>query len=117
MDELYRFSSELYSVPFEAVGAAMAGSGKSRCHYKFREAPGSIRIMTASLLHALPEFLGDALVLWEALKYGRELADTQTGRVRYNFAQRLDKSRRATHPRRAGSGRAETGMLHPRVRV
>ena len=50
--------------------------------------------MTTSLLHVLPKFLGDALILREARKYGRELTGTQAGRVRYDFAQRLDKSMR-----------------------
>lgn len=94
VDELYRFSSELFSVPFEAVGAESAWSAKSRFYYKFWEVPGSLKIMTTSLLHALPKFLGDALILREARKYGRELTDTQAGRVRYDFAQRLDKSMR-----------------------
>ena len=50
--------------------------------------------MTTSLLHALPKFLGDALILRAAQNYGRELTGTQAGRVRYDFAQRLDKSMR-----------------------
>lgn len=94
VDALYRFSSELFSVPFKAVGVESAWSGKSRFYYKFWDAPGSLKIMTTSLLHALPKFLGDALILREALKYALELTDTQAGRVRYDFAQRLDKSMR-----------------------
>ncbi|HUW00397.1 MAG TPA: dynamin family protein [Gallionella sp.] len=94
VDELYRFSSELFSIPFVAVGAESAWSAKSGFYYKFWETPGSLKIMTTSLLHALPKFLGDALILKAAQNYGRELADTQAGRVRYDFAQRLDKSMR-----------------------
>jgi len=94
VDELYRFSSELFSVPFEAVGAESAWSAKSGFYYKFWETPGSLKIISTSLLHALPKFLGDALILNSAQRYGRELTDTQSGRVRYDFAQRLDKSMR-----------------------
>jgi len=94
VDELYRFSSALFSVPFEAVIAESAWSAKSRFYYKFWETPGSLKIMTTSLLHALPKFLGDALILRAAQNYGRELTGTQAGRVRYDFAQRLDKSMR-----------------------
>ncbi|MFN3397352.1 MAG: hypothetical protein ACK4ZS_02320, partial [Sulfurimicrobium sp.] len=94
VDALYRFSSELFSVPFEAIGAESAWSEKSRFYYKFWETPGSLKIMATSLLHALPKFLGDALILKAAQNYGRELVDTQAGRVRYDFAQRLDKSMR-----------------------
>ena len=94
VDQLYRFSSELFSIPFEAVGAESAWSTKSGFYYKFWETPGSLKIMTTSLLHALPKFLGDGLILKAAQNYGRELTDTQAGRVRYDFAQRLDKSMR-----------------------
>ena len=95
VDELYRYAAELFSVPFDAVRAETAFDSQGGFYYKFWEVPGSLRIMTTSLLHALPKFLGDGLVLKEALKYGRELADTQAGRVRHDFAQRLDKSMRS----------------------
>ena len=94
VDELYQFSSDLFSVPFEAVSAVSAWSTKSRLYYKFWDTHGSLKIMTTSLLHALPKFLGDALILKAVQDYGRELTDTQSGRVRYDFAQRLDKSMR-----------------------
>lgn len=94
VDELYRFSSELFSIPFEAVSAESAWSAKSSFYYKFWETPGSLKIMTTSLLHTLPKFLGDSMILKATQKYGCELADTQAGRVRYDFAQRLDKSMR-----------------------
>lgn len=94
VDELYRFSSELFSVPFEAVDAESVWHAESRFYYKFWETPGSLKIMTTSLLHALPKFFGDALILKAAQNYGRELTDTQAGRVRYDYAQHLDKNMR-----------------------
>ncbi len=92
VDELYRFSSDLFSIPFDAVTADSAWGIQAGFYYKFWDAPGSIRLMTTSFLHALPKFLGDQLILRDARKYARELAITQAGRVRYDFAQRLDKS-------------------------
>ncbi len=94
VDELYRFSSDLFAIPFDAVAADSDWGIQSGFYYKFWEVPGSIRLMTTSFLHALPKFLGDRLILKDASKYARELADTQAGRVRYDFAQRLDKSMR-----------------------
>ncbi|GBE08757.1 bacterial dynamin-like protein [bacterium BMS3Bbin11] len=94
VDELYRFSSDLFSIPFDAVDADSAWDIQSGFYYKFWEVPGSIRLMTTSFLHALPKFLGDQLILRDARKYAQELTDTQAGRVRYDFAQRLDKSMR-----------------------
>ncbi len=94
VDELYRFSSDLFAIPFDAVAADSDWGIQSRFYYKFWEATGSIRLMTTSFLHALPKLLGDHLILREARKYARELVDTQAGRVRYDFAQRLDESMR-----------------------
>ncbi len=94
VDELYRYSSELFSVPFESARGESSWETHAGFYYKFWEMPGSLAIMSTSLLHALPKFIGDALILDEAEKYGKELADTQAGRIRYDFAQRLDKSMR-----------------------
>jgi hypothetical protein len=94
VDELYRFASELFSVPFEAVGADTDWRSQTDFYYKFWDEPPALKTLGASLLLALPKLLGDSLVFRQGVKYGRELADTQAGRVRYNFAQRLDKSMR-----------------------
>ena len=94
VDELYRFSSELFSVPFEAVGADTDWRSQSGFQYKFWNEPPALQTLAVSLLLALPKALGDALILRRGLRYGRELADTQAGRVRYHFAQRLDSSMR-----------------------
>ncbi len=108
VDELYRFSSELFSVPFEGVAAESEWSGESRFYYKFWDTPGSLKIMTTSLLHALPKFLGDTLILKASMRYGTDLADTQAGRVRYDFARRLDKSMREF--KRAMQERIDTAL-------
>lgn len=96
VDELYRYSSDLFTIPFDAVAAESQWGIQSGFYYKFWDAPGSIRIVTTSFLHALPKFLGDRLILRDARKYARELVDTQAGRVRYDFSQRLDKSMQAS---------------------
>ncbi len=95
VDELYRFSSDLFAIPFDAVATDSAWGIQAGFYYKFWEAPGSIRLMTTSFLHALPKFLGDQLILKDVRKYAWELIDAQAGRVRYDFAQRLDKSSQA----------------------
>jgi len=95
VDAIFRFSSELFAVPYEAVEAQSAWSVQSGFLYKFWEAPGSIRLVTRSFLHSLPKCLADRWILGAARGYARELADTQAGRVRYDFAQRLDASMRA----------------------
>lgn len=92
VDDLYRFSAELFSMSYDAVSAGSGWHNQSGFFYKFWEVPGSIVIMRTSLLHVLPKFIGDSLVLKTTLKYAEELTDTQAGRLRYDFTQRLDKS-------------------------
>ncbi|MGD9788189.1 MAG: dynamin family protein [Sulfuricellaceae bacterium] len=92
VDELYRFSSELFAIPFGAVRAESHWSVRSSFYYKFWSEPPSLRIIASSFVLGLPKFLGDRLILKEALNHARESADTQAGRLRYDFAQRLDKS-------------------------
>jgi ribosome biogenesis GTPase A len=94
VDELYRFSSELFSIPFGAVRAEPGWSVRSSFYYKFWSEPPGLQIITSSFVRALPKFLGDRLILKEALSHARETTDTQAGRLRYDFAQRLDKSMR-----------------------
>ncbi len=94
VDELFRFSSELFAIPFDTVRAGSLWNVQSHFYYKFWNEPATLKTITFSLVLALPKFLGDSLILKEAVKYGRETADAQAGRVRYDFAQRLDKSMR-----------------------
>jgi len=92
IDDLYRFSAELFSMSYDAVSAGSSWHSQSGFYYKFWEAPGSMAIMRTSLLHTLPKFIGDNLVLKTTLKYAEDLTDTQAGRLRYDFTQRLEKS-------------------------
>lgn len=94
VDELFRFSSELFAIPFDTVRAETVWNVQSHFYYKFWNEPASLKTITSSFIFALPKFLGDSLILKEAVKYGHDIADTQAGRVRYDFAQRLDKSMR-----------------------
>ncbi len=94
VDELFRFSAELFAIPFDAVKAESAWQERSQFYYKFWSEPGSLQMITSSFILSLPKFLGDALILKECVKYGHDLVDTQAGRIRYDFAQRLDKSMR-----------------------
>ncbi len=94
VDELFRFSSELFTIPFDTVRAESVWNIQSHFYYKFWNEPSNLKTITSSFVLALPKFLGDSLILKEAVKYGYEMADTQAGRVRYDFAQRLDKSMR-----------------------
>ena len=94
MDELLRFSSELFAVPFDSVRAESLWSVQSEFYYKFWGEPVGLQILTSSLIHALPKMIGDRLILKKVTASAGEIVEMQLGRVRYDFAQRLDKSMR-----------------------
>lgn len=94
VDELYRFSSQLFAIPFESIQAESGWREQPDMYYKFWSEPTSLGILASSAVLSLPKFIGDRLLLRQAQRFGEESVDTQSGRVRYDFAQRLDRSAR-----------------------
>lgn len=93
VDELLKFSSELFSVPFDAVKAEALWSVKSGFYYKFKDEPVGLEMLASTLTLALPKFIGDRIILKKMKEYINEVINIQSGRMRYDFAERLDKSR------------------------
>ncbi len=93
VDSLLKFSSELFSVPFYSVKAESLWTAKSRFYYKFKDEPVGLEMLTAALTFALPKFLGDRLILKGVKGFAPQVIDQQAGRFRYDFIERLDKSR------------------------
>jgi Dynamin family len=94
VEALLRFSSELFSVPFDIVRLDSRWRLPSRFYYQFWEEPVGLQMLASSLAFALPRALGARLVLRRARGYASERADMQAGRLRYDFAQRLQESAR-----------------------
>ncbi|HTP67199.1 MAG TPA: dynamin family protein [Geobacteraceae bacterium] len=92
IDELFSFSAELFAIPFAAVQADSLWAVESGFYYKFWSEPGSLMMFTSSVLLALPRFISDRLILKRMKEHVQEMVDMQSGRVRYDFAVRLDKS-------------------------
>ena len=95
VDELFRFSAELFAIPFDAVRADSLWTAKSGFYYKFWSEPGSLVVLTSSVIMLLPRFLSENIILKKMKGQVHETVDTQSGRVRYDFTVRLDKSVRA----------------------
>lgn len=107
VDVLLRFSSELFSVPFEAVSAESLWTAESGFYYKFRDDAVGLEMLDSSLTHLLPGLVTgrfQRLKDWLTRKARqrvcnrrkeqlRQLVDIQSGRVRYDFVERLHKSR------------------------
>ncbi len=93
MDELLRYSSELFSVPFDTVKAEALWSVKSGFYYRFKEQPVGTAIIASTLTLALPKFIGDKIVLKKMKEYLQRVVTTQAARAGNDFEERLDKSK------------------------
>lgn len=93
VDALLKFSSELFQIPFDAVKAEALWTVKSGFYYKFKDEPVGLEMIASSLTLALPKFIGDRIILKKMKEYFLQVIDVQSGRVRYDFAERMDKSK------------------------
>jgi len=93
VDELLRYSSELFSVPFDTVKAEALWSVKSGFYYRFKEQPVGTAIIASTLTLALPKFIGDKIVLKKMKEYLQRVVTTQAARAGNDFEERLDKSK------------------------
>ncbi|NWG31527.1 MAG: dynamin family protein [Rhodocyclaceae bacterium] len=91
-DELLRYSADLFSIPFTAVHAESLWKSDSHFYYKFWNEPGALYQFTAGLIAALPRFLAEHLLRERLTQQAVDLVETQAGRVRYDFDERLKKS-------------------------
>jgi GTP-binding protein EngB required for normal cell division len=103
VDELLRYSAELFAVPFTAIAAESLWRASSGFYYKFWEEPPSLQLLGRSLVRLLPGSLGHPLILRHAHQRADELVDMQSGRLRHDFDERIKKSmqdfRREMHER------------------
>jgi GTPase SAR1 family protein len=93
VDTLFKFSSELFDIPFEAFKAEELWTIKPGFYYKFKEEPVILVVLTTSFNLSLPKFVGDKIILKKMKEYLNEMIETQGGRVRYDFVERLDKAK------------------------
>lgn len=93
VDALLAFSSQLFCVAFEAVKAEALWTAKSGFYFKFKDEPVGLEMLTSSLTMALPRFMGRKVIFKKMRQFVREAVELQSGRVRYDFAERLDKSK------------------------
>ncbi len=95
VDELLKFSSELFSIPFDVFKSEELWTVKSGFYYKFKDEPVSLELLTASFTFALPGFITNKIILKNAKKFLLEMIDKQGGRSRFDFTERLGRSKYA----------------------
>jgi GTP-binding protein EngB required for normal cell division len=92
VDQLVRYSGELFGVKFEPVTADSRWSPESGFYYKFWYEPTGLATLSSSLVTLLPKFLSRKLVLRRRKTVALELIDMQAGRLRHDFEQRVLQS-------------------------
>lgn len=92
VDELLRYSAELFAIPYAAIGTESLWGSRSGFYYKFWEEPPALRMLTDSLVTMLPGALGHPMILRHARGRAAELAEIQSGRLRHDFEERIKKS-------------------------
>lgn len=95
VDELFRFTSDLFTVPFSAVATEPFRPDAGRFSYKFWSEPGSMKIVTSAVIRVLPRFIGSPVVLRQAREAALERIEMQAGRIRHDLADRLSESVKA----------------------
>lgn len=92
VDELLHYSAELFSIRFDAVAAEPFHGARSRFYYKFWQEPTSLTMLREALGDLVPGALGRALLLKRARRRVAELVDMQSGRVRHDIDQRIQRA-------------------------
>jgi GTP-binding protein EngB required for normal cell division len=92
LDELLRYSAELFDIPFSAIDTGALWSDSKGFYYKFWQEVSGLMLMTNSLVLRLPARIAHPLILRQARKRAAELAEVQSGRLRYDFEERIKRS-------------------------
>lgn len=93
-DELFRFSSDLFSVRFDAIQAESSWNIESRFSYKFWHESAGLTVLISSFMLALPTLISGPWLLNSVRRYLREHVESHEVGMRYDLAQRLDRSLR-----------------------
>ena len=89
IQDLQKFSAQLFAIPFVASSAESLWRSRSTFRYKFWSAPPSLLLMRNAFVLALPGAVGHRLILRDTHQRVIELADMQSGRLRHDFEERI----------------------------
>jgi len=91
VDALLEFAAGLFRVSYSPVRGAALWPALDRLRYKFWDVPGSLQLLIAAAIFALPRSIGERIVLRRASDAAADLVRTQSGRVRYEFQRHLER--------------------------
>ena len=105
-DNLTDFSSQLFSVSFQPVRAGSEWTTTSDFYYKFRDDPVALDLLSDKLTQVVPGLIGkrfeklrtfahlvaNRLILNKRKRKMLEIIEMQSGRLRHDFFEKLDRS-------------------------
>ncbi len=120
IDTLLEYSSQLFGVSFSSVAAESLWTAESRFSYKLREEPVGLDLLTDSLTQIFPHYISNRFEKLKAYLFGKanrmilrkrkrhmlEAIEMQAGRMRHDFAERLNRSRQKFRHEMVGNMRA-----------
>ena len=92
IDQVLLACGELFHTSFAPVPSDSLWEGESDFYYKFWSEPPTLRLLSSSLIGALPNVLSRKLIVERARKTAAELIEMQCGRLRADFDARLRSS-------------------------
>ncbi len=111
IDALLVYSSQLFGVTFSSVDAEALWTEESRFSYKLKEEPVGLDLLTDSLTQVFPRYVSSRFekvraylfrtanraILRKRKRHMLEAIEMQAGRMRHDFVERLQKSRKKFH--------------------
>lgn len=88
-DELLRESAQLFALPYETVRTESLARPPSGFRYKFWEEPASMRLLSASLVQRLPNFIAAPAIRRRMQRRAADLVEMHAGRLRHHFEEHL----------------------------
>ena len=93
IEELVTFASELFGENREFIKTEAVWEMKSDFYYRFKRESLMIDALSTTFTMMLPKFIGDKVLLNKLKNYLVTAVDMQSGNIRYDFAERLNKSK------------------------
>lgn len=108
IDSLLDFSARLFGVPFTSFPAQSYWTEESHFYYKFQEEPVGLDLLASSLTEVFPKYISDRFQKIKAYLFQKantmivrkrkrrmlEMIEMQAGRMRHDFTERLQESKR-----------------------
>jgi GTPase SAR1 family protein len=109
IDSLMKFSSELFAISFEPVRIESTWGDSGHFHFWVKDDPVALELLANSVTVLLPRIVGNRFIklkrflidfanrtiFGKAREQMSRMIDIQSGRTRYHFVERLNKSKRS----------------------